>query len=100
MNTTVTNSLQTVLAPDETLNATIAVREIATRLWRLRMKRKLKLETVAREVNISPGILRKVESGHYNFTLDILFRLCEYYQVNPDEVFTGHSVKDTDPRPL
>jgi transcriptional regulator with XRE-family HTH domain len=93
-------SKKTVLAPVDELKATIALREIATRLWKLRTSRKLEPDTVAKEVDISPRMLRKVESCRYNFTLDVLFRLCAYYRVNPDEVFLGSTEKETEQCPL
>jgi len=82
-------SHETVLPAEEAIKSAIAVREMATRLWKLRLTRKLSPETVARDTKISLRLLQKVESGRHNFSLDILFRLCEYYKVDPDKIFCG-----------
>mgnify|MGYP003768886531 FL=1 len=87
MNTKQKNALEAVLTADAAIQSAIAIREMATRLWKLRITRQLSPEIVARDTNISLRLLQKVESGRYNFFLDVLFRLCEYYKVDPDEIF-------------
>jgi len=89
MNTKQKKIQQAILTPEEAIKSAIAVREMATRLWKLRITRNLLPETVAKDTNIPLRLLEKVESGRYNFTLDILFRLCEYYGVDADEIFVG-----------
>jgi Uncharacterized protein conserved in bacteria len=87
MNTKQKNALEAALTADAAIQSAIAIREMATRLWKLRITRQLSPEIVARDTNISLRLLHKVESGRYNFSLDVLFRLCEYYKVDPDEIF-------------
>lgn len=92
MNTVVTTSKKSVLPASVHLEAAAFVRKISTKLWKIRLARKDLPSTVAKAVNISPELLEKVESGRYNFTLDILFRLCEYYKVDPDEIVCGRKL--------
>jgi len=89
MHVTEKKSSKTILPASNAVKTAIAVREMATRLWKLRITRNLLPETVAKDINIPLRLLEKVESGRYNFTLDILFRLCEYYGVDADEIFVG-----------
>jgi len=89
MNTKQKKIQQAILTPEEAIKSAVAVREMATRLWKLRLKRKVSPETVAKDTNISLRLFQKVESGRHNFSLDILFRLCEYYKADPDEIFCG-----------
>lgn len=86
---TVLMSRKSVLPPSIQMEAAAFAKKIATRLWQLRVARKEIPDVVARAVNISPKLLEKIESGRYNFTLDILFRLCDYYKVNPDDIVCG-----------
>lgn len=86
---TVLMSCKSVLPTSAHQEAAAFTKKIATRLWKLRVARKEIPDVVAKAVNISPRLLEKIESGQHNFTLDILFRLCEYYKVNPDDIVLG-----------
>mgnify|MGYP002623767315 CR=1 FL=1 len=80
---------KTVFPNSVLMEAEAFKRKISTRLYKLRMARKDLISTVARAVGISDEMLEKIESGTYNFTVDILLRLCEYYKVDPDKVVCG-----------
>mgnify|MGYP002623427479 CR=1 FL=1 len=86
---TVLISRKSVFPPSVHMEAAAFAKVIGTRLWKTRMARKENPEVVAKALKISPKLLDKIENGRYNFPLKILFRLCEYYDVDPDEIVLG-----------
>lgn len=58
---------------------------IQEKLWELRKERKLKLEDVAKAVDISPATLSNYENNEYkDVSLSLLIKLAKYYQVSLD----------------
>ena len=55
---------------------------IQEKLWELRKERNLKLEDVAKAVDISPAILSNYENK--DISLSLLTNLTKYYQVSLD----------------
>ena len=92
---TVLMSRKSVLPPSVDVEAAAYLKKIGTKLWKLRVARKEIPDVVARAVNISPRLLEEIESGRFNFKLAILFQLCEYYKVDPDDIVLDRTKKSS-----
>ena len=62
------------------------LQKIGCNLAALRKARNEDISTVAKVVNLAPGLLEQIESGRYDFRLKTLFALCEYYNTDLDSV--------------
>lgn len=63
------------------------LKTVGTRLYQLRKDQRKELETVAKGVGISPALLARIERGDYDMYLDLLFELCDYYEITPHDFF-------------
>jgi len=60
--------------------------QVGRRLKDLRSLRKENLKTVSLATGISIHELKKIESGKVNFQLEILFQLCDHYNISGEEI--------------
>lgn len=65
---------------------------IGTNLQEARAVNNLDIETAAQAVGISGSLLRQIEKGEYNMTIELLDHLCQLYEISPRDVAT---VKET-----
>jgi|GEM_PF-1417981 len=64
------------------------LKKLGNNLRRLRLERKLDIDTVAAAINITPEMLQKLEDGLYpDCEMLVLFDLAEYYGVSGEELF-------------
>ena len=63
------------------------LKAVGTRFHSLRKQHDSELETVAKAVGISPALLLRIERGDYDMYLDLLFELCDYYEITPHDFF-------------
>lgn len=66
------------------------IKTIGTNLRIIRESKKLDLVTVAKATGIDPDMLDAIERGECNYEIELLPRLCNYYQV-----FVKDIVSDT-----
>jgi len=60
------------------------IQKIGKNLHKLRTARKESIKTVSSAIKITPYLLNKIENGTYpNCKLEILFALCDYYEIRP-----------------
>jgi transcriptional regulator with XRE-family HTH domain len=60
----------------------------------IRIARKLHIETVARELKISPSSVERMEKGDHDWEVDLIVRLCNYYNVTPKDVIFEKKAKE------
>ena len=60
---------------------------VGERLHSLRKAQGNEIEIVAKALGISPALLARIERGDYDMYLDLLFELCDYYDITPHEFF-------------
>lgn len=60
---------------------------VGERLHSLRKVQGNEIEIVAKAVGISPALLVRIERGDYDMYLDLLFELCDYYDITPHAFF-------------
>jgi transcriptional regulator with XRE-family HTH domain len=53
----------------------------------LRTKQKKEFDAVAKAIKISPALIVRIERGDYDMYLDLLFELCDYYDIAPHDLF-------------
>ena len=70
-----------------TLDSKKFLKTVGARFHSLRKKHKKEIETVAEAVGISSGLLLRIEKGDYDMYLDLLFELCDYYEITPHDFF-------------
>lgn len=61
------------------------LKAIGKKLHALRTEQKKELESVAMAIKIRPALLMRIERGDYDMYLDLLFELCEYYDITPHD---------------
>jgi transcriptional regulator with XRE-family HTH domain len=61
------------------------LKAVGARFHSIRKKHKSEIETVAKAVGISPKLLLRIEEGDYDMYIDLLFELCEYYDITPHD---------------
>jgi hypothetical protein len=59
------------------------LKAIGSKFHSLRSDQKKEIEIVAKAVKISPALLVRIERGDYDMYLDLLFVLCDYYDITP-----------------
>lgn len=62
---------------------------IATNLHAARVSKNLSIGAVAKAVKTSPATLRRIEKGEHNLRIQLLSRLCTFYNISAGEVATG-----------
>jgi transcriptional regulator with XRE-family HTH domain len=62
------------------------LRKIGENLGELRKSRNEDIITVAKAVELAPGVLERIESGKQDFRLKALFALCNYYETDVESV--------------
>lgn len=63
---------------------------IGQKLSHIRRTRNEKLITVAKAVDMSHGIISRIENGRYNcLSVELLFKLAHYYSISVEELFTN-----------
>lgn len=65
---------------------------IGKNLHTARKRRRLTLVTVARELKIKPTELEEIERGEGDWEVDLVAKLCSYYNVNPKEIICKEDV--------
>ena len=68
-----------------TRNSKKFLKTVGARFHSLRRKQKSEVEAVAKAVGISPKLLLRIEEGDYDMYIDLLFELCEYYDITPHD---------------
>jgi len=63
------------------------LKAIGSKFHSLRRDQKKDIETVAKDLKISLALLMRIERGDYDMYLDLLFELCDYYDVTPHSFF-------------
>lgn len=61
---------------------------LASNLHNTRVSKKLSISTVAKAVKTSPVTLRRIERGEHNLRLELLGRLCQFYNVSAGDMAT------------
>jgi transcriptional regulator with XRE-family HTH domain len=61
------------------------LKTVGARFHSLRKKHKKEIETVAKAVGISPSLLSRIEKGEYDMYIDLLFELCDQYDITPHD---------------
>jgi len=61
---------------------------IGNRIKVLRKKDSLSQEQLANEVFVTRATINSIEKGHYNPSLELAFRISEYFQENINDVFS------------
>lgn len=57
--------------------------QISKELKATRIRKGIEIEEVAKKMRLSYETIRKYESGKYNYSLETLEKLLNYYKVNP-----------------
>jgi transcriptional regulator with XRE-family HTH domain len=70
------------------------LKAVGARFHSLRKKHESELQTVAKAVGISPALLVRIERGDYDMYLDLLFKLCYYYEITPHDFFKDVEKRD------
>jgi transcriptional regulator with XRE-family HTH domain len=65
---------------------------IGARLVELRERRKLSANKLAIALNVSPSTINKIEKGHQQPSISLLFSICEYFGISPSEFFCDSPV--------
>jgi transcriptional regulator with XRE-family HTH domain len=65
---------------------------IGKNLHAARKRRRLSLETVARELKIKPAVLQEIEGGEGDWEVNLVAKLCNYYNINPKEIICQEEV--------
>lgn len=61
---------------------------LATNLHNTRVSKNLSISTVAKAVKASPATLRRIERGEHNVRIELLGRLCKFYNVSAGNMAT------------
>ena len=59
---------------------------IGKNLHAARKRRRLSIETVSRELRIKPTVLEEIEDGEGDWEVNLVAKLCNYYNMNPKEI--------------
>jgi len=63
------------------------LKAVGNRFRLLRTEQKKEIDSVAKSIKISSGLLMRIERGDYDMFLDLLFELCDYYEIAPHDFF-------------
>jgi transcriptional regulator with XRE-family HTH domain len=63
------------------------LKAVGNKFHSLRKEQKKELESVAKAIKISSSLLVRIERGDYDMYLDLLFELCDYYEIAPHDFF-------------
>jgi transcriptional regulator with XRE-family HTH domain len=62
------------------------VAKIGRKLSAARIQKNIAPDTVARDLRMSVSRLEAIERGEKNYSLELLVRMCDYYEVNVLEI--------------
>ena len=68
---------------------TFDAKATGTRIYHLRRAKALTAVKIARELGMSEGTYRKIESGERGMSVSNLLLICEYFDVSTDYILKG-----------
>lgn len=74
--------------------------EIGRRIRNFRLTNNLTQAQLAESLDISTNFVSEVETGKKNISLEILFRLCQYYNLSADYILFGKDYSSSSQRTL
>ena len=74
--------------------------EIGRRIRNFRLSNNLTQAQLAESLDISTNFVSEVETGKKNISLEILFRLCQYYNLSADYILFGKDCSSSSQRTL
>lgn len=74
--------------------------EIGRRIRNFRLSNNLTQAQLAESLDISTNFVSEVETGKKNISLEILFRLCQYYNLSADYILFGKDYSSSSQRTL
>lgn len=63
------------------------LKAVGKKFHQLRTQQKRELDSVAKAIKIRSSLLMRIERGDYDMYLDLLFELCDYYNIAPHDFF-------------
>lgn len=63
------------------------LRAVGKKFHSLRTEQKKELDAVAKAIKIRSTLLMRIERGDYDMYLDLLFELCDFYEIAPHDFF-------------
>ena len=65
------------------LKVTIAIPNLAKKLYRLRNDCGLTREQLGKKIKLRPQTIYTIESGHRGLTMPVFRRYCDYFRIDP-----------------
>ena len=63
------------------------IEDIAKRITELRMKKGVSARDMSLSIGMGPAYINNVENGKSMISIEVLFYICEYFQITPAEFF-------------
>lgn len=63
------------------------LKAVGNKFESLRKEQKKECEAVAKIIKITPALLISIERGEHDLYLDLLFELCDVYEISPYDFF-------------
>jgi transcriptional regulator with XRE-family HTH domain len=64
------------------------LKTVGMNLHAIRVAQKKDIKTVAKAMEIQPAMLDEIEKGECNWDVELIGRLCSYYNVTPADIAT------------
>ena len=63
------------------------IEDIGKRITELRMKKGVSARDMSLSIGMGPAYINNVENGKSMISMEVLFYICEYFQITPAEFF-------------